>query len=140
MIDLILEFSVWPLRADPDLGMEIFLADTELAETLPRDKVLTFLEEENVDLAEKYLEHLINELNDLTPDFHNRLVNAYLQQLRTREDRDSEDWKGKMGRLLIILRTSKQYSLSRAFGLISRDGGFDSSMAMDNKLTEATRS
>jgi 6-phosphofructo-2-kinase/fructose-2,6-biphosphatase 2 len=42
MIDLILEFAEWPLRQDPELGMEVFLADTENAETLPRDKVLNF--------------------------------------------------------------------------------------------------
>jgi len=51
---------------DPNLGMEIFLADTENAETLPRDKVVSFLQGIDVNLAVKYLEHVINELNDLT--------------------------------------------------------------------------
>lgn len=122
MIDLILEFAEWPLRRDPDLGMEIFLADTENAESLPRDKVLEFLQGINVDLAVNYLEHLINELNDATPDFHNRLVHSYIEDLKNRKDRDGADWKGLMERLLSFLRTSKQYSLSKAFGWIPRDG------------------
>jgi len=122
MIDLILEFAEWPLRANPDLGMEVFLADTENAETLPRDRVVNFLEDMDINLAVKYLEHVINELNDMTPEFHNRLVNLYIQELRKRQDRDTEGWKGIMERLTAFLRSSKQYSLSRAFGLIPRDG------------------
>lgn len=44
MIDLILDFARWPLNKNRDLGMEVFLADTENAETLPRGKVLDFLQ------------------------------------------------------------------------------------------------
>jgi hypothetical protein len=122
MIDLILEFAEWPLRVDPTLGMEVFLADSENAETLPRNKVVNFLQNIDVDLAVRYLEHVINELNDLTPEFHNRLVRAYMQDLKERKDKDSESWKGLMSRLLQFLRSSKQYSLGKAFGMIPRDG------------------
>jgi len=122
MIDLILEFAGWPLRTNPELGMEIFIADTENAETLPRDRVAKFLGEIDIDLEVKYLEHVIEELNDLTPDFHNRLVVAYVQGLKSSENKESDSWKGLMERLLAFLRSSKQYSLSRAFGLIPRDG------------------
>ena len=121
-IDLTVEFAEWPLRANPELGMEIFLADTENAETLPRDRVLNFLQGIDVDLEVKYLEHVINELNDLTPDFHNRLVGAYLRELKGRFEKDSEEWAGLMARLIDFLRSSKQYSLSKAFGLIPREG------------------
>lgn len=121
-IDLILEFAEWPLRANPELGMDIFLADTENAETLPRDKVVSFLQSIDVSLEVKYLEHVITELNDLTPDFHNRLVGAYMRELKEIHDKDSEEWAGLMARLVDFLRSSKQYSLSKAFGLIPRDG------------------
>ncbi|KAG0646187.1 Vacuolar sorting-associated 39 [Hyphodiscus hymeniophilus] len=77
MIDLILEFADWPLRLDPSLGMEVFLADSENAETLPRDKVVNFLQDIDIDLAVRYFEHVINELNDLTPEFHNRLYSLW---------------------------------------------------------------
>jgi hypothetical protein len=123
MIDLILEFAEWPLRANSDLGMEIFLADTENAETLPRDKVVNFLQDIHVDLAVRYLEHVINELNDLTPEFHNRLVAAYFQELKSRSDRDSDSWNGLMERLVTFLRSSKNvYSLGKAFNLIPKEG------------------
>ncbi|KAM3076154.1 Vacuolar morphogenesis protein 6 [Clarireedia jacksonii] len=121
MIDLILEFAEWPLRADPDVGIEVFLADTENAETLPRDRVLEFLRNIDVNLEIRYLEHVINELNDLTPQFHNRLADAYIEELKKREDRDSESWKGLMQRMLAFLRSSKQYSLGRAFSALPRD-------------------
>ncbi len=122
MIDLILEFAEWPLRANPDLSMEIFLADTENAETLPREKVAAFLRRVDLDLAVKYLEHIINELNDLTPDFHNRLVASYIEELKSRSNHSDEKWQELMERLLSFLRSSKNYSLSKAFGLIPREG------------------
>ncbi|KAL3425517.1 vacuolar sorting protein 39 domain 1 [Phlyctema vagabunda] len=120
MIDLIIEFADWPLRADPELGMEIFLADTENAEMLPRDKVASFIQGISLDLEVRYLEHIINELGDTTPDFHNRLIVAYLQDLKEKTDRN-DDWQGLMERLIKFLKESKEYSLSRAHGLIPRD-------------------
>ena len=131
MIDLILEFSEWPLRCDSELGMEIFVADSENAETLPRERVVSFLQSVDLKLAVQYLEHLVQELNDLTPEFHNRLVGLYLERLKRREDEkeakygdfqnDGErtEWRGK---LLSFLRMSGQYSLARSLGLIPRDG------------------
>lgn len=124
MIDLILEFAAWPLKANPDLGMEIFLADSENAETLPRDKVLRFLKGVDVDLAERYLEHIITELKDSTPDFHNKLVSMYIDELKERQDRESVSWMSKMEKLIEVLRTSKQYSLGTAFRSIPRDGKY----------------
>ncbi|KAG9233891.1 vacuolar morphogenesis protein-like protein AvaB [Amylocarpus encephaloides] len=121
MIGLILEFAEWPLRANPDLGMEIFLADTENAETLPRDRVVDFLQGINIDFAVRYLEHVINELNDMTPEFHNELVSAYLKDLKGQKERDTEHWGDLMNRLISFMRSSKQYSLTKAFGNIPRD-------------------
>lgn len=122
MVDLILEFGAWPLQADPEIGMNVFLADSENAETLPRHKVLDFLGSINVNLAETYLEHIVHELGDSTPEFHNRLVGMYILELKDRQDRESEEWKTKMESLIAVLRSSKQYSLSKAFGIIPRDG------------------
>lgn len=133
MIDLILEFAEWPLRVNPELGMEVFLADTENAETLPRDRVISFLEGIDLDLAVKYLEHLVNELDDATPDYHNRLVRAYIRDLKERNDRDDESWRSLMDRLLTFLRSSTVYSLSSAFGLIPRDGAFSELSDVDGR-------
>ncbi|KAH8811557.1 vacuolar morphogenesis protein-like protein AvaB [Xylogone sp. PMI_703] len=121
MIDLILEFAEWTLLVNPELGMEIFVADTEKAETLPRDRVVEYLGGIDVRLEIQYLEHIINELNDMTPEFHNQLVVAYLKELDENQDRDSRFWKNLMESLLAFLRTSKQYSRAKAFGLIPRE-------------------
>ncbi|SPQ27697.1 ba08438f-5090-40a7-97ca-5b2b96337844 [Thermothielavioides terrestris] len=119
MIDVILEFSEWTLRKDPELGMEVFLADSENAETLPRDRVLAFLGGIDIGLEIRYLEHIIGELNDLTPDFHNRLVELFIRQLT--EKPRGDEWNALMERLVRFLRESKQYSLGKARALIPKD-------------------
>ncbi|POS82639.1 hypothetical protein EPUL_005423, partial [Erysiphe pulchra] len=123
MIDLILEFAEWPLRANSELGMEIFIADTENAETLPRKKVVNFLQGIDEKLAIKYLEHIIGELNDLTPDFHNQLLEAYLKELTrgAKKQRNTEEWKELLIKLIKFMTTSCQYSLGKAFNLIPKD-------------------
>ncbi|KAH8840280.1 hypothetical protein MCOR27_006098 [Pyricularia oryzae] len=122
MIDLILEFSEWTLRANPELGMEIFLADTENAETLPRDKVVDFLAGIDVELEVRYLDHIITELNDMTPDFHNRLVDILIRHLKTKERGDQ--WDEMMQRLLRFLDSSRQYAVMRAYTAIKDDSAF----------------
>ncbi|KAI9852427.1 MAG: Vacuolar morphogenesis protein 6 [Thelocarpon superellum] len=129
-IDLILEFAAWPLREDAEAGMQIFLADTENAETLPRDRVVAFLHGIDDTLAVTYLEHIIHELNDLTPAFHQRLVHLYLERLDWRNDGPDRHWPDFRSeaertdwqeRLLVFLRTSQQYSTAKALNLIPRD-------------------
>ncbi|KAF9878490.1 vacuolar sorting protein 39 domain 1 [Colletotrichum karsti] len=118
-IDLILQYSEWTLKADPKMAMEIFIADSENAETLPRGRVARFLGGIDPALEVQYLEHIINELDDTTPDFHNRLVELFIRQLK--EKKRDDEWDADMGRFVAFLRTSSQYSLSKAFGLIPRD-------------------
>ncbi|PYI27410.1 hypothetical protein BP00DRAFT_21345 [Aspergillus indologenus CBS 114.80] len=125
-IDLILEFAEWPLREDPALGMEIFLADTENAETLPRHRVLDFLRGIDVNLAVRYLEHVIGELNDMSPDLHQQLLNFYLDRLKSYRNKEwefaSEDehvaWRTKF---LTMLRSSTQYSPAKILNRLDRD-------------------
>ena len=121
MIDVILEFSEWTLRKDAKLGMEVFLADSENAETLPREQVIRFLDGIDLGLEIEYLEHIVNEWNDLTPDFHNRLVELFIRQLREKGG-DQRAGDNLMERLVKFLRDSRQYSLGRALGLIPKDG------------------
>ncbi|KAI9824592.1 MAG: Vacuolar morphogenesis protein 6 [Thelocarpon impressellum] len=117
LIDLVLEFAEWVIRQDAEAGMEVFLADTENAETLPRDKVLAWLANIDESLAAKYLEHVINELNDLTPAFHQRLLQIYL----TRLEASDADRPRLLKKLLDFLRSSSQYSTAKALNLIPRD-------------------
>ena len=126
-IDIILEFAEWPLRADPDLGMDVFLADTENSETLPRLPVLEFLDRIDSNLAIKYLEHVIEELNDLTPDLHQRLLILYLRRLQkhksgecpfANDDESSKWWAKFVG----MLKSSCQYSPAKMLDCLDRDG------------------
>lgn len=121
MIDLILEFSEWTLRKAPDMAMEVFLGDTENAETLPRERVVQYLHGIDTRLEVRYLEHIIGELNDLTPDFHNGLVELLVEQLKS-GNRKNEEWEMDMIRLNGFLKESRQYSLTRAFALLKGDG------------------
>ncbi|KAI1948372.1 Vacuolar morphogenesis protein 6 [Ophidiomyces ophidiicola] len=119
MIDLILEFAEWPIRADPELGMEIFMTDTENAETLPRKEVLDFLQGIDPDLAIKYLEYIIDELNDMTPDLHQRLLLLYLESLKIMESK--ERWDECMQKFLAMLKLSEQYSPAKMLDKLPRD-------------------
>jgi tetratricopeptide (TPR) repeat protein len=115
MIDLILEFAEWPLRTDPQLGMEVFIADTENAETLPRQQVADYLQNIDSQLAVRYLEHIVEELNDTGPDFHQRLVDLLLERLREGKF-ESDEEKGRWReRLQTFLKTSSQYNKVRVF-------------------------
>lgn len=116
-IDLILEFADWPMRVQPELGMEIFLAETENAETLPRQRVLSFLEGIDAKLAIQYLEHVIQEWNDLTPDLHQRLVVLYLDQITANE----EGAKQYGPKFLSMLKDSEQYSPAKTLDRVDRD-------------------
>ncbi|KAH7392489.1 vacuolar sorting protein 39 domain 1-domain-containing protein [Pyrenochaeta sp. MPI-SDFR-AT-0127] len=115
MIDLILEFAEWPLRTDPKLGMDVFLADTENAETLPREKVVEFLQRIDLKLTVKYLEHIIEELNETEADFHQKLVDLFLERLRGGDfdnDEEKTEWRE---RLQMFLKTSSNYNKYRVF-------------------------
>jgi hypothetical protein len=119
-IDLILEFSEWTLKKDAELGMGVFLADTENAETLPRERVMTFLKGIDAKLEMKYLEHIITELSDKTPDFHNRFVELLIRYLI--EKPKGDEWDKLMARLVRFLQESDEYGRNGAFGLIPRNG------------------
>jgi hypothetical protein len=81
-------------------------------------------------LAVTYLEHVIGELNDLTPEFHQRLIDLYLERLKAARDTKAEDgrfendeareeWKAK---LQVFLKSSDQYNRAKAFRQLPADG------------------
>ncbi|KAJ6127603.1 hypothetical protein N7523_003215 [Penicillium sp. IBT 18751x] len=115
-IDLILEFGKWPLEENHEMGMEIFLAETENAETLPRHRVLSFLEGIEIKLAIRYLEHVIQEWNDMSPDIHQRLLMLYLDRIYA--DKSDKDCKDKF---LSMLRESEQYSPAKTLDRLDRE-------------------
>lgn len=123
-MDLILEHAQWTLQANPSYAMEIFVGDTEYSQVLPRDRVLSFLRDQDSKLEAQYLHHIINELEDVNPDFHNRLVELYVRNLT--QMKRGHDWDLQMDQFVKFLRDSQQvYSLTKAFSLIPKDGAID---------------
>ncbi|KAG5978486.1 hypothetical protein E4U55_006164 [Claviceps digitariae] len=119
-IDLIFAYAGWALESNSTYAMEIFTGDTENAETLPRDRVVAFLRSVDVRFERRYLEHIINELDDMTREFHNRLVELYVNELQRMDDGQERD--EIMARFTAFLRHSHQvYSLTKALGMISKD-------------------
>lgn len=124
MIDLILQFVDWPLRSDPELGMDVFLADTENAETLPRDRVLGFLQRIDSKLAVRYLEHIIHELNDTTPDFHQKLVEIYIEGLKDAPFNGEEERLDWYEKTMSFLRGSRFYQAYKALNHLDQKGQY----------------
>ena len=122
MIDLILQYARWPIEVDSELGMEVFLADTENAETLPRATVLDFLESIDTKHAVTYLQHIIDELNDTTPEFHQKLIDIYLKELKTHDSNDDNNKHDLKECLLNFLRSSQHYESWKVLRQLNREG------------------
>ncbi|KAK0794299.1 Vacuolar morphogenesis protein 6 [Friedmanniomyces endolithicus] len=112
MVDLVLEFVRWPLGVEKEKGMEVFVADTDFAERLPRGKVVEFLKDMDEGLEEEYLEHIVGELGDGTAEFHQRLVDIYIVRLKGRGARDEGQTKQKLD---TFLRKSTAYNKVATF-------------------------
>ncbi|XP_070698619.1 vam6/Vps39-like protein [Pempheris klunzingeri] len=82
-LGIIIEFSPWVLKICPEDGLKIFTEDLTEVETLPRDKVLNFLKEGFKELAIPYLEHIIYVWDDKGPEFHNVLIQLYLERVQS---------------------------------------------------------
>ncbi|EGX48079.1 hypothetical protein AOL_s00081g135 [Orbilia oligospora ATCC 24927] len=96
-LPLIFEYSTWVLHKDPKLGMEVFVDDTPQVESLPRDKVLDFLKSIDVKLGVEYAEHLVHELKDDSPDYHNWLIEGYLMMMKEQKEPEEDGWHWKLG-------------------------------------------
>ena len=118
-LDLILEYARWPLETNGQFGIGIFLAETESAESLPRDKVLSFLKSIDPRFAVQYLEHIIWEWEEDSSEFHNELVEEYLKSLKA----SSGEEKAKISeRFLDFLKSSKHYQSWKILPKLQRAG------------------
>lgn len=120
LVDVILEFVRWPIEENPQVGMDVFLADSDNAEKLPRRQVLDFLTEIDKKLEAQYLEHIINELGDAEPDFHQRLVDLYIAELK--QDELDEDLRTELKlKLESFLSGSRTYNKNKTFRQLPAD-------------------
>ncbi|KAG7274676.1 hypothetical protein CRUP_004600 [Coryphaenoides rupestris] len=82
-LGMIFEFSPWVLKICPEDGLKIFTEDLTEVETLPRERVLGFLREGFRELAVPYLEHIVHVWEDKRPEFHNVLIQLYLERVQS---------------------------------------------------------
>lgn len=137
-LDLIFEYAEWVLKNHTDDGLTIFTEDTPEVESLPRDKVLDYLERIHRPLAIPYLEHIILECGDETPEFHNRLIlllrdrvqelmEQYISSLPEGHmpcaaGKEPGELGEKRGTLIHFLQTSKHYVPERLLTRFPLDG------------------
>ncbi|QIW97871.1 hypothetical protein AMS68_003389 [Peltaster fructicola] len=120
LLDLVLEFVQWPIEVDQDLGLDVFTADSDNAEHMDRRRVLEFLAERAPQLEQRYLEHIIDDWHDTEPDFHQRLVELYIQSLKSGESADA-DLTATQRKLEELLRTSEKYNRGQTFRLLDAE-------------------
>ena len=98
--------------------MQIFLDDSPEAESLPRSRVVEYLASIKRELAIRYLEHLINDLQEMSPTFHDRLVSLYLDEAT--DLHLSEDHRNQVrDRLVKFLEETDQYYPERVLAKLS---------------------
>ncbi|KAL1489629.1 hypothetical protein ABEB36_013573 [Hypothenemus hampei] len=105
-IGLILQFSEWVLKKEPEKGLKIFTEDFPEVENLPRPRILDYLLKEHPDLTIPYLEHIVHNWKDDNPLFHNALIHQYREKILKNGSANTEHTKKK---LLTFLEKSKQY-------------------------------
>jgi Vam6/Vps39-like protein vacuolar protein sorting-associated protein 39 len=71
------------------------------------------------DLGIRYLEHLINDLQELSPTFHDRLVALYLEEASDSATPESQR-KEVRDKLVTFLEESDQYMPERVLAKLSR--------------------
>ena len=110
--------SLWkyaPLESDL---IKIFLDDTPEAESLPRARVIEYVASIKRDLAIRYLEHLINDLQEMDPTFHDRLISLYLDEasdVSVKEDQQKQIRE----KMVKFLEQSDQYMPERVLAKLS---------------------
>ena len=122
-LDLIFEASKWVFSVDDIAGLDIFVADIDEVESLPRHAVSLHLQNNaSREVYEKYLEHIIQNLHEDGPEFHERLVEIYMDEVERYDElgrRSSEMAdNGSYTKLLNLLESSTQYRADRLLGRI----------------------
>lgn len=137
-LDLIFNASKWVFSLSPSAGLEIFIADREEVERLPRHAVSNHLSKiAPKEGYAKYLEHIIHHLNENGPEFHERLIQIYMDRIRNgsktegakeggeSEEKEDDSRGNEYQKLIKFLETSTQYRPDRLLARI----GDDESMA-----------
>jgi Vam6/Vps39-like protein vacuolar protein sorting-associated protein 39 len=86
---------------------------------LPRGPVVDYLTLIKRDLGIRYLEHLVHDLQEMSPSFHDRLVTLYLEEASD-SAADEKQRNEVREKLVKFLEESDQYMPERLLGKLSR--------------------
>lgn len=158
-MDLVLESSKWILEEDPAIGLtvrlffivpctkrlnpkqQIFTADEPEIESLPRDRITSFLSSIDRKACTGYLEYIIWTLGEVGAEFHDQLAGLYMVDSRAeaeaeaqgqaqgqaqdgKEEKGNECAGGAYSKLLRFLNDSNYYRPYRVMNKLSGEGAF----------------
>ncbi|GAA5922564.1 hypothetical protein JCM1841_006202 [Sporobolomyces salmonicolor] len=112
-VNVIFEASKWVFEQDREAGLQIFIADFEEVESLPRHATMAHLEGIGRDVCIRYLEHIIHVLGEQGAEFHEKLIELYLAVVQASGTGPDETADQK---LLDLLESSTSYRADRMLG------------------------
>jgi hypothetical protein len=112
-LELVFEFDSDAIRTLPWDALQIFLDLKMNQKSSDRHAIAFHLDEASGLLCAAYLEHLVSNLGDSTPTFHDKLVLEYLSSLSTHSTTESERENVRQ-RLKGFLRDSNSYNADSA--------------------------
>lgn len=132
-MDQIFGAARWIYKLNSDAIFEIFTA--EVVE-LPRSKVADFLEEElDPALCSRYLEYLIEEREETSTLFHDRLAELYLDMaLNSQKSNEQDSYQQAYDKFLHFIQNTNIYRVDRLFGLLPSDDMFEARAILQGRL------
>ncbi|KAH8100006.1 hypothetical protein BXZ70DRAFT_939950 [Cristinia sonorae] len=131
-MDQVFEHAHWIFEENPEIGLEIFTS--EEAE-LPRHAVMDYLEMIDINICARYIEFLISEREEVTPEYHDRLAELYLRStVQAKKKGDSDRRRATYTKLLEFIDTTQHYRPDRLFGLLPPDDLYEAKAILLGKL------
>ncbi|KAL0065292.1 Vacuolar morphogenesis protein 6 [Marasmius tenuissimus] len=131
-LDQIFESSRWLFEQDSTRALEVFKSeDVEL----PRKEVANYLEDMDPNLCALYLEYLIQEREEDSEEFHDRIAELYAKMtISSRKRGDEKSRKELYNKLLRFIDTTDIYQVDRLYGLLSSEDLFEARAILLGKL------
>ncbi|KAK7032798.1 rab guanyl-nucleotide exchange factor [Favolaschia claudopus] len=121
-LDEIFSSARWMFEKDSSMAFQIFTSeDVEL----PRPEVADYLESIDPLLGIRYLEFLIEERQEESTAFHDRLAESYLKITLSCKKRNDKDWTKHYANLLRFIETTDRYRIDKLYSTLSNEDLFE---------------
>ncbi|KAH9481762.1 Vacuolar morphogenesis protein 6 [Psilocybe cubensis] len=116
-IDQVFTYARWIFDLDSEMAFQIFTSEDV---DLPRKDVANYLEKIDPKLCLKYLEYIIEERQEESPVFHDRLAELYLSTTIAAKKRGDEKTRKEVyDKLLQFINSNDTFSIDRLYGYVS---------------------